>query len=86
MVFIAIEDLVTKITLFAHPDPLAVISLITNVKETAVGAVIKHYVDGSHKQLPFIFKRLPQEESRHNMFAGKLPAVQLAVRHSRHAF
>ena len=81
--FIDIKQALADATMLTHPHPDAVIALVVDASDTAVGGVLEQSVSGSWRPLAFFSRQLRPPETKYSAFDRELLAVHLAVRHFR---
>ena len=78
--FIATKEALAQASLLSYPKADAPTCLMTDVSNTAVGAVLHQYVDGSWHPISFFSRKM----TRYSAFDRELLAVYLAIKHFRH--
>ena len=78
------KEALASAALLSYPTTDSPTSLMTDASDTAVGAVLQQYVDGSWHPISFFSKKLTPAETRYSTFDRELLAVYLAIRHFRH--
>ncbi|BHF71607.1 hypothetical protein SprV_0401466700 [Sparganum proliferum] len=82
--FEQIKALLADATLLTHFHADAPISLMVDVSNVAVGAVLQQSLPDYTVPLAFFSKKLSKAETRYSTFGRELLAAYLAVRHFRH--
>ena len=82
--FNATKEALANATLLSYPKPDAPISLMTDASDSAVGAVLQQYSNGTWQPISFFSKRMKPAETRYSTFDRELLAIYLAIRHFRH--
>ena len=57
---------------------------MTDASDTAVGAVLQQYVNGTWRPISFFSRKMTPAETRYSTFDRELLAVYLAIKHFRH--
>ncbi|CAI2733638.1 unnamed protein product [Schistosoma spindalis] len=83
--FSEIKTALAEVTLFAHPDPSATLSIAVDASDFAIGAVMQQSISGSWQPLEFYSRRLTPTEMRYSAFGRELLAAYCAIKHFRHA-
>lgn len=71
-------------TMLVHPHHTAATSITTDASDTAVGAVLEQFIDGSWKPLAFFSRQLRPPERKYSAFDRELLGLYLAIRHFRY--
>ena len=79
--FQAAKDLLVMATHLVHPDPSCPISLTTDASDTAIGAALEQFKDGSWQPLGFWSKNLPSDKRKWTVYRRELFAIQQGLRH-----
>ena len=82
--FKATKDALANAFLLYYPTPDAPTCLTTDASDTAVGAVLQQYVNGTWHPISFFSRKMTTTESRYSAFDRELLAVYLAIKHFRH--
>ena len=82
--FVSSKTALADAVLLHHPQATARTSLTTDASETAVGAVLEQFIDGSWRPLSFFSKKLRTPEIKYSAYDRELLAIYLAVRHFRY--
>ena len=82
--FNATKEALVNASLLSYPTAEAPTCLMTDASDTAVGAVLQQYVDGTWHPISFFSKKMTPAETRYSTFDRELLAVYLAIRHFRH--
>ncbi|KAK4472197.1 hypothetical protein MN116_000501 [Schistosoma mekongi] len=82
--FKQLKEMLSSATLLSRSDTNAPLALMTDASDTAVGAVLPHFINGQWEPLSFFSKRLNTSQTRYSTFGRELLAVYLAVKHFRH--
>jgi len=83
----AFRDIIAALiesTLLTHPVPEAPTCIMTDVSNTAVGAVLQQFVDGHWSPISYFSKALKPAETRYSTFDRELLAIYLAIKHFRY--
>ncbi|CAH8608307.1 unnamed protein product [Schistosoma intercalatum] len=83
--FTEIKTALVQVTLLAHPDPSATLSIAVDASDVAIGAVMQRNISGSWQPLEFFSRRLIPTETRYSGFGRELLAAYCAIKHFRHA-
>ncbi|CAI2732366.1 unnamed protein product [Schistosoma spindalis] len=83
--FSEIKTALAEVTLLAHPDPSATLSIAVDASDFAIGAVMQQNISGSWQPLEFFSRRLTPTETRYSAFGRELLAAYRAIKHFRHA-
>ncbi|CAI2730875.1 unnamed protein product [Schistosoma spindalis] len=83
--FSEIKTALAEVTLLAHPDPSATLSIAVDASDFAIGAVMQQNISGSWQPLEFFSRRLTPTETRYSAFGRELLAAYCAIKHFRHA-
>uniref|UniRef100_A0A5S6QC75 RNA-directed DNA polymerase n=1 Tax=Trichuris muris TaxID=70415 RepID=A0A5S6QC75_TRIMR len=70
-------------TTLEHPDPTALLALMVDASNQAIGAVLQERVGGEWRPLSFFSKRLQEHQKRYSTFGRELLAVYAAMKHFR---
>ena len=82
--FRAAKDSLAQATMLVHPVSNAVLQLVTDASEKAIGVVIQQVVNGQVQPLAFFSRRTTGAESRYSMCDIELQSICLAIVHFRH--
>jgi len=82
--FIRSKEALANAAMLRHPHSNAATALTVDASDTAVGAVLEQYTDGSWKPLAFFSRQLRPPETRYSAFDRELLGLYLAVRHFRY--
>jgi cleavage and polyadenylation specificity factor subunit 1 len=82
--FEATKAALASATLLVHPRAEARTSLTVDASDSAVGAVLEQFIDGSWRPLAFFSRQLRPPERNYSTFDRELLALYLAVRHFRY--
>ena len=82
--FSAIKDALTQATLLSHPQAGAPLSIMTDVSDAAVGAVLQQFVGGSWQPISYFLRKLQPSETRYSTFDRELLAIYIAIKHFQH--
>ncbi|BHF86038.1 hypothetical protein SprV_ctg2602921700 [Sparganum proliferum] len=82
--FEQVKALLADATLLTHYHADALISLMVDASNVAVGVVLQQSLPDSTVPLAFFSKKLSKAETRYSTFGRELLAAYLAVRHFRH--
>ena len=82
--FTGAKEALANATLLSYPKPDAPTCLMTDASDTAVGAALQQYFDGTWHPLSFFSKKMKPAETRYSTFDMELLAVYLAIKHFRH--
>ncbi|CAI2734035.1 unnamed protein product [Schistosoma spindalis] len=83
--FSEIKTALAEVTLLAHPDPSATLSIAVDTSDFAIGAVMQQNISGSWQPLEFSSRRLTPTETRYSAFRREQLAAYCAIKHFRHA-
>ena len=78
------KDALANACLLYYPTPDAPTCLTTDASDTAVGAVLQQYVNGTWHPISFFSRKMTATESHYSAFDCELLAVYLAMKHFRH--
>uniref|UniRef100_A0A5S6Q037 RNA-directed DNA polymerase n=1 Tax=Trichuris muris TaxID=70415 RepID=A0A5S6Q037_TRIMR len=81
--FNAAKSALVNATTLEHPDPTALLALMVDASDQAIGAVLQQRVGGEWRPLSFFSKRLQEHQKRYSTFGRELLAVYAAVKHFR---
>ena len=84
--FNATKRALANASLLSYPKSDAPTSLMTDASDTAVGAVLQQYVNGTWCPISFFSRKMTPAETRYSTFDRELLAVYLAIKHFRHFF
>jgi cleavage and polyadenylation specificity factor subunit 1 len=73
----------SRATLLVHPDPSALLALVTDASTSAMGAVLQQRVDNAWQPLAYS-KKLNLAQQIYSAYDRELLAVYNAVKHFRH--
>ena len=79
-----VKDALANATMLHYPKVNAPTCLVTDASDSAVGAVLQQYDQGTWQPLSFFSKKLSNTERRYSTFDRELLAVYLAIKHFRH--
>ena len=82
--FQEIKDTLANATLLVHPKPDALVNIMTDASDVAMGAVLQQYLDGRWCPLSCFSRKLSSTEQRYSTFNPELLAVYCAIHHFRH--
>ena len=82
--FNATKEALAKATRLSYPKADAATCLMTDASDTAVGAVLQQYIDGTWHPISFFSKKMKPTERRYSTFDRELLAVYLSIKHFRH--
>lgn len=82
--FDACKEGLAQATLLAHPDPGALLAIISDASDTSIGAALQQRVHGNWQPLAFFSKKLSPAQKKYGAYDRELLAVYLAVKHFRH--
>ena len=79
-----VKDALANATMLQYPNVNAPTCLVTDASDSAVGAVLQQYDQGTWRPLSFFSKKMSTTERRYSTFDRELLAVYLAIKHFRH--
>ena len=82
--FAEAKEALANATLLSHPKLAAPTAIVSDASDTAVGAVLQQYIDGTWSPISYFSKKLKPSETRYSTFDRELLAIYLAVKHFRH--
>ncbi|BHF66576.1 hypothetical protein SprV_0200959800 [Sparganum proliferum] len=82
--FEQVKALLADATLLTHFHDNALISLMVDASNVAVGTVLQQSLPDSTVPVAFLSKKISKAETRYSTFGREILAVFLAVRHFRH--
>ena len=82
--FNATKEALANASLLYYPAAAAPTCLVTDASNTAVGAVLQQYVNGTWHPISFFSRKMTPAETRYSTFDRELLAVYLAIKHFRH--
>ena len=82
--FKATKEALANASPLTYPKDDAPTCLMTDASDTAVGAVLQHYINGTWRPISFFSRKMTPAETRYSTFDRELPAVYLAIKHFRH--
>uniref|UniRef100_A0A5S6QHD9 RNA-directed DNA polymerase n=1 Tax=Trichuris muris TaxID=70415 RepID=A0A5S6QHD9_TRIMR len=77
------KSTLSNATLLEHPKPTAMLALMVDASDQAMGAVLQQLVGSTWRPLAFFSKRLQDHQKRYSTFGRELLAVYAAVKHFR---
>ena len=78
------KEALANASLLSYPKDNAPTCLMTDASDTAVGAVLQQYVNGTWRPISFFSRKMTPAETRYSTFDRELLAVYLAIKHFRH--
>ena len=78
------KQILANATLLVHLNPLALLNIMCDASDFAVGGVLQQRIDNVWQPLSFFSKKLAPAETRHSGFDRELLAVYATIRHFRH--
>ena len=75
----ATKEALANATLLCYPKPDAPTCLMTDASDTAVGAILQQYIDGSWHPISFFSRKMEPAETRYSTFDKELLAVYLTI-------
>ena len=75
----ATKDALANASLLAYPSSDAPTCLMTDASDTAVGAVLQQYINGTWHPISFFSRKMTPAETRYSTFDRELLAVYLAI-------
>ena len=82
--FKATKEALANASLLSYPKNNAPTCLMMDASDTAVGAVLQQYVDGTRRPISFFSRKMTPAETHYSTFDRELLAVYLAIKHFRH--
>ena len=82
--FYATKEALANASLLSYPKADAPTCLMTDASDTAVGAVLQQYINGTWHPISFLSRKMTPAETRYSTFDRELLAAYLAVKHFRH--
>ena len=82
--FNATKEALASASLLTYPTTDAPTCLMTDASDTAVGAVLQQYVNGTWHPISFFSRKMTPAETRYSTFDRELLAVYLAIKHFHH--
>lgn len=70
--------------LLAHPDSHAKLGLVTDASDTAIGAVLQQFRDGSWQPLAFFTRKLCPSQVKYSPYDRELLAIYESIKYFRH--
>ena len=81
--FNQIKTALADATLLFHPKPDAVVAIMSDASDIAVGAVLQQFVDSQWQPIAYSYKLSPTER-RYSTYDRELLAVYLSIKQFRH--
>ncbi|KFD55401.1 hypothetical protein M513_03741 [Trichuris suis] len=81
--FNAAKSALANATFLEHPDPTALLALMVDASDQAIGAVLQQRIGNTWRPLAFFSRRLQDHQKRYSTFGRELLAVYAAVKHFR---
>ena len=82
--FNATKEALASASLLTYPTTDAPTCLMTDASDTAVGAVLQQYVNGTWHPISFFSRKMTPAETRYSTFDRELLAVYLMIKHFHH--
>ena len=82
--FNATKEALASASLLTYPTTDAPTCLMTDASDTAVGAVLQQYVNGTWHPISLFSRKMTPAETRYSTFDRELLAVYLAIKHFHH--
>ena len=82
--FNATKEALASASLLTYPTTDAPTCLMTDASDTALGAVLQQYVNGTWHPISFFSRKMTPAETRYSTFDRELLAVYLAIKHFHH--
>lgn len=79
------KDLLKNATMLVHPKSEAILSIVSDASDVAVGAVLQQYCSNMWQPLAFFSKKLSPAETRYSTFDRELLAMYLSVKRFRYS-
>ncbi|TNN04773.1 Retrovirus-related Pol polyprotein from transposon 17.6, partial [Schistosoma japonicum] len=73
--FVAIKEAIAKVTMLAHYNTEAPVSIAVDASDSAIGAVLQQWTGQAWQPLAFFSRRLNDTESRYSTFGRELLAM-----------
>ncbi|KAK4472135.1 hypothetical protein MN116_000433 [Schistosoma mekongi] len=83
--FTATKEAIANVTMLAHHNTEAPVSIAVDASDSAIGAVLQQWTDKAWQPFAFFSRRLNDTESRYSTFGRELLAMYCAVRHFQHS-
>jgi cleavage and polyadenylation specificity factor subunit 1 len=74
----------SRAALLAHPDPSAMLALVTDASTNAMGGVLQQQVQDTWQPLAFFSRNLSPAQQKYSTYDRELLSIYEAVRHFRH--
>ena len=82
--FNQIKTALADATLLFHPKPDAVVAIMSDASDIAVGAVLQQFVDSQWQPIAYYSHKLSPTERRYSTYDRVLLAVYLSIKQFRH--
>ena len=83
-VFNQAKEALAQANLLSFPKPDALTSIMTDVSDIAIGAVLQQYIDNQWQPISYFSHKLSPTECRYSTYDRELLAVYQAIKHFRH--
>lgn len=82
--FLECKQSLASATLLHYPDASKPLSLLIDASNTAAGAVLQQYDEGSWKPIGFYSEKFSSPQLKYSTFGRELTAMKMAVQYFRH--
>ena len=82
--FLKLKDALANTALLAHPNPNAVLSLVTDASDNAMGAVLHQEVNGLKQPLCFYSCVFSPTQARYSTYDRELLAIYSSIKHFKY--
>lgn len=82
--FQACKESLANAALLAHPDCTAILAVVSDASDKAIGAVLQQFKEGEWEPLAFFSRKLSPSQTKYSPYDRELLAIYEAIKHFRH--